>query len=1263
MDARLHGLGTLGGLPDELLDHILRGLDSRALALLSLTSKVLHIYCTEEPLWLELHLARCKQPFEYRGSWRATYLACNPACHWPGCTAKDLRTPFQVPGFSSLFLYRRWYRGNVELSAFLPPQEAIQRIEAGALSPAEFEERFDGASQPVMLRGLAEGWEVGEWTPERLVSRLGSRLFKVTKPSGGRMKMALSSYLGYCRVQHDEEPVYIFDPDFGETAPELLSAYSVPSAFRWDLFSWAGYARDEFRWLVAGPPRSGASWHVDPAATSAWNTSLVGRKRWALYPPGKVPPGVMVHVHASGEPDFRGPTSLQWFLEVYPHLPPEHRPLEVIQNPGETVFLPSGWWHCVLNLDMTVAVTQNFVSPANLEAVVAFLALGAGTLFDDSLVPAFLAQRQQAQQEADEHIAPLGQEQQEEGGASRAAEPHAANDTAAVAGAASGRTSPHGGFSNSLSGNSSSDTDEGTHAGMPRDAAAHLREAVLGFDRGGVLGRWLRAMWVGEPSLRPRLAELAVRYTDLADWRRRLERVCEAAGKRGGGPLFTCGAYFDYEALAVLRFGLPAPQPVETFPLASGEAVVFEVAGYIIKIFNTAFYPPGLATWQMEAAAYRSMNSAAQQVQHDPSISITNGIRQVGGGDTLALLRYGALWDRCQGLLAGAVINGEPQGEQDTACSAGKAGVNTLQQQALQQGQVSGGGEGGRIGGSSSSSHCWLPYLVVRKAAGVTLGSLQPQLGLQEWQQVAAGTGRALADFHALPLPQQSCQHNVVGGVTNGEQQEVACGCGAAGHSGHNAASAACTAWVSHRGTAWSSVHGRIDKSAWARAAEGAAAAAAAGADGRLGGTQPGAASDQRVDCHEEVLKLSSMPLDLPAELQLFPDVRLEPATRAHQNDATGKGSSAADHGSKHVRGGRAVPNGAEQCVPAEPAAKRARLLQPEGGATGARQQQQQRLPQPTASPVAAPAEPRLLGGEDPAPEAAAGGPGAGVAAAWQPFLAFLEHRRQRALRPHAWEGLLPPHLAEQVEGYLPKDVSQLLGFSPATAGSCCPLPAWVHGDLTAENILLQGLPAPSREVAAVQTCQGGERTSPPAACEAAAAASSGGCKAVLIDFADGGQGDPLWDLPPLLLRSFRCNSDALAACLTAYRQRQQELEASSSSSSSRGGASGASTCAMLAMLGCRQSNHYQQQQHAGQGPLQLTPSVSSSGVGKPSLGESSSNGKGVPMRLSYVATCYTLLHELDLVEAALKRRPELWEAASLEEVQQQLWGVLDEYQ
>ena len=35
---------------------------------------------------------------------------------------------------------------------------------------------------------------------------------------------------------------------------------------------------------------------------------------------------------------------------------------------GDLVFIPSRWWHCVLNLEPCVAITQNYISDSNLKA-------------------------------------------------------------------------------------------------------------------------------------------------------------------------------------------------------------------------------------------------------------------------------------------------------------------------------------------------------------------------------------------------------------------------------------------------------------------------------------------------------------------------------------------------------------------------------------------------------------------------------------------------------------------------------------------------------------------------------------------------------------------------------------------------------------------------------------------------------------------------------------------------------------------------------
>mmetsp|Transcript_3216 Transcript_3216/g.4658 ORF Transcript_3216/g.4658 Transcript_3216/m.4658 type:complete len:287 (-) Transcript_3216:93-953(-) len=172
--------------------------------------------------------------------------------------------------------------------------------------------------------------------------------------------------------QKDDSPMYLFDCSFDEheRESELLKDYEVPKYFKNDLFNLISESRrPPYRWFLIGPERSGTSAHIDPLGTSAWNALVFGRKRWVLTKPGTRKRHVKGYKLRQRGEDGEAST---YFSYVIPRiLKEEHRKKvrdmgirEAIQEPGEVIYVPGGWYHAVLNLTHTVAVTQNFCARA-----------------------------------------------------------------------------------------------------------------------------------------------------------------------------------------------------------------------------------------------------------------------------------------------------------------------------------------------------------------------------------------------------------------------------------------------------------------------------------------------------------------------------------------------------------------------------------------------------------------------------------------------------------------------------------------------------------------------------------------------------------------------------------------------------------------------------------------------------------------------------------------------------------------------------------
>ena len=77
---------------------------------------------------------------------------------------------------------------------------------------------------------------------------------------------------------------------------------------------------------------------------------VYGRKRVTLIPSSQVS-GLYNDVHVYSKSKFPNLDN-----KTYPKLG-KVTPIEVVLHPGETLFIPIGWWHCVEGLDVSMSVS------------------------------------------------------------------------------------------------------------------------------------------------------------------------------------------------------------------------------------------------------------------------------------------------------------------------------------------------------------------------------------------------------------------------------------------------------------------------------------------------------------------------------------------------------------------------------------------------------------------------------------------------------------------------------------------------------------------------------------------------------------------------------------------------------------------------------------------------------------------------------------------------------------------------------------------
>lgn len=387
-------LGSLSILSEETLVYLIASISSPSdLLSLGLSSRILYAYTYSEEIWRKLYIDEFTrleddkskadntdpQPYgcqEWKGSWRRSLLKLDKEALLQSNNlifSDILYRPYQCSQVNYEHLFKRVIAledSSRSLGYSLNTEFGVERIDEASFVLEKFYDSH--MEKPFILCNPSNPDRWPHWDLDSLLVRFGETKFRQEA-----VKWNLSFYAEYYKNNSDESPLYLFDCN-SQAIKTLRNEYATPEIFKNDLFKLFQekdvHCRPDHRWLIVGPAGSGSTFHKDPNQTSAWNAGLTGKKLWIMLPPGVKPPGVSTD---KDEEEVTSPVGVaEWILSGYYNdavkMAQEGKCFITVTFPGECIYVPSGWWHTVINLTDSVALTENFVPEPILPKILLF---------------------------------------------------------------------------------------------------------------------------------------------------------------------------------------------------------------------------------------------------------------------------------------------------------------------------------------------------------------------------------------------------------------------------------------------------------------------------------------------------------------------------------------------------------------------------------------------------------------------------------------------------------------------------------------------------------------------------------------------------------------------------------------------------------------------------------------------------------------------------------------------------------------------------